>query len=240
MLGGEERTNYPLTLVGGRSGGGVRADGAGAARRSEPSGCARCMHTALEALVEALETGAGDARCAGSRCCRRRSGEQVLEEWNATEAEYPQEQCVHELFEEQVERTPEAVAVVFEDEHAELRRAERAGEPAGALPAGAGRGAGRRGWRSAWSAVAGDGGRRCWRMLKAGGAYVPLDPSYPAERLRYMLEDSAAGGAADAGTVWRERAAGVGGARRWSIWTTSGRGDCGRQRGERPGDRGWD
>ena len=38
---------------------------------------------------------------------------QVLEEWNATEAEYPQEQCVHELFEEQVERTPEAVAVVY-------------------------------------------------------------------------------------------------------------------------------
>ena len=55
-----------------------------------------------------------------------------------------------------------------------------------------------RGWRSVWSAA--------WRWwwgcsgyLKAGGAYVPLDPSYPEERLRYMLEDSAACGAAHPG-----------------------------------------
>src|SRR4029434_11171505 len=40
---------------------------------------------------------------------------QVVEEWNATEAEYESERCIHELFEEQVKRTPEAVAVVFED-----------------------------------------------------------------------------------------------------------------------------
>ena len=39
----------------------------------------------------------------------------MLYEWNATEAEYPRDECVHELFEEQVERTPEAVAVVFEE-----------------------------------------------------------------------------------------------------------------------------
>ena len=50
---------------------------------------------------------------------------QVLEEWNETEAEYPKEKCVHELFEEQVEKTPEAVAVVYEDEqlsYGELNR----------------------------------------------------------------------------------------------------------------------
>ena len=41
--------------------------------------------------------------------------QQVLYEWNATEAEYPRENCVHELFEEQVEETPDAVAVVFEE-----------------------------------------------------------------------------------------------------------------------------
>ena len=41
--------------------------------------------------------------------------QQVLYEWNATEAEYPRERCVHELFEEQEEKTPDAVAVVYED-----------------------------------------------------------------------------------------------------------------------------
>ena len=40
----------------------------------------------------------------------------LLVEWNATEAEYPRDKCVHELFEAQAERTPEAVAVVFEDQ----------------------------------------------------------------------------------------------------------------------------
>ena len=55
--------------------------------------------------------------------------QQVLYEWNATEAEYPREQCVHELFEAQVEKTPEAVAVVYEEatlSYGELnRRANR-------------------------------------------------------------------------------------------------------------------
>ena len=51
--------------------------------------------------------------------------EQVLYEWNDTDAGYPADRCVHELFEEQVERTPDAVAVVFEDEqlsYGELNR----------------------------------------------------------------------------------------------------------------------
>ena len=44
-----------------------------------------------------------------------RERQQVLYEWNATEAEYPSDKCVHELFEEQVSKTPEAVAVVYEE-----------------------------------------------------------------------------------------------------------------------------
>ena len=42
--------------------------------------------------------------------------EQLLYEWNETRAEYPREKCVHELFEEQVEKTPGAVAVMYEDQ----------------------------------------------------------------------------------------------------------------------------
>ena len=77
---------------------------------------------------------------------------QVLYEWNETAAEYPQDQCVHELFEEQVGRTPEAVAVVFEEQqlsYGELNR--RANQLAHYL-----RELGVRpdtGWRSVWSAV---------------------------------------------------------------------------------------
>ena len=88
-------------------------------------------------------------------------------------------------------------------------------EPAGASSARARGEAGRRGWRSAWSAalemVVG-----LLAMLKAGGAYVPLDPAYPAERLAYMLADSApvvvlTQGAAR--SVCRRRRAGCAGAR---------------------------
>src|SRR5882724_7753401 len=114
---------------------------------------------------------------------------QLLHEWNDTEAEYPRDKCVHELFEEQVKRTPEAVAVVFEDAnltYGELNR--RANQLAHYL-----RGLGvkpdervgicvERGLEMVVGLLA---------ILKAGGAYVPLDPAYPVERLRYMLEDSA-------------------------------------------------
>ncbi len=112
---------------------------------------------------------------------------QVLYEWNETEVEFPREQCVHELFEEQVRKTPEATAVVFEDKelsYAELN--ERANQLAHYL-----RGLGvrpdtrvaicvERGFGMIISMLA---------VMKAGGAYVPLDPAYPEERLRFMLED---------------------------------------------------
>ncbi|HEV2963457.1 MAG TPA: amino acid adenylation domain-containing protein, partial [Candidatus Angelobacter sp.] len=115
--------------------------------------------------------------------------QQILYEWNATEREYPREKCVHELFEEQAERTPEATAVVFAEE--ELRYGElngRANQLAHYL-----RGLGVRPEervgicmeRSLEMMVAVLG------VLKAGGAYVPLDPAYPVERLKFMVEDSA-------------------------------------------------
>ena len=62
--------------------------------------------------------------------------QQLLVEWNATETDYPKERCIHQLFEAQVERTPEAVAVVFEDAAAHVPGAERGGQSAGAPSAG--------------------------------------------------------------------------------------------------------
>ena len=114
--------------------------------------------------------------------------EQVLYGWNKTMVEFPSEACLHELFEAQVDKSPDAVAVVYEDRtlsYYELNR--QANQLAHYLRA--------RGVapdvrvalcleRSLEMVVA------LLAVLKAGGAYVPLDPSYPAERLRFLLEDS--------------------------------------------------
>ena len=113
---------------------------------------------------------------------------QLLVEWNDTAADFPKDACIHELFEAQVERSPEAVAVVFEDQqltYGELNA--RANQLARYLIK---RGVGP-------DVVVGICVERSlemviglWGVLKAGGAYVALDPTYPKERLAIMLEDS--------------------------------------------------
>ncbi|HYW09021.1 MAG TPA: amino acid adenylation domain-containing protein, partial [Longimicrobium sp.] len=114
---------------------------------------------------------------------------QVVESWNATDAEYPRELCIHELFEARAERTPNAVAAVFEGSsltYAELNaRANQLAHHLRALGVGPDVRAAICVERSLEMVVAVLG------VLKAGGAYVPLDPAYPEERLRYMLADSA-------------------------------------------------
>ncbi|MES1241578.1 MAG: non-ribosomal peptide synthase/polyketide synthase, partial [Acidobacteriota bacterium] len=117
--------------------------------------------------------------------------------WNRTEVEYP-DVCLHELIEAQVERTPDAVAVVFEGESLTYRELDE--------------------WASALAAelpaeLIGISVERSLEMvvglvaiLKAGGAYVPIDPGYPAERVAYMIEDSGVSVLLDASKV-RPRAA---------------------------------
>jgi amino acid adenylation domain-containing protein len=113
----------------------------------------------------------------------------VVEEWNRTDAEYTAGACIHEVIEAQVERTPDAVAIVFAEEHvtyAELnRRANRLAHHLRSLGVGADVRVGICMERSSAMMVA------ILAILKAGGAYVPFDPAFPAERLRYMLDDSA-------------------------------------------------
>ncbi|HEX6750909.1 MAG TPA: amino acid adenylation domain-containing protein, partial [Longimicrobium sp.] len=113
----------------------------------------------------------------------------VVEEWNATDAAFPAGACIHELFEAQAARTPDAVAVRFEGEsltYGELNaRANRLAHHLVRLGVGPDARVGvcvERGPEMIAALLA---------ILKAGGAYVPLDPAYPADRLRYMLEDSA-------------------------------------------------
>src|SRR5256884_4177950 len=114
--------------------------------------------------------------------------QQVLAEWNATRVDFPQDTCIHELFEAQVERTPEALAVVYEDEQLSYKQLnQRANQLAHYLQrhgVGPEVRVGLRMERSLEMVVGLLG------ILKAGGAYVPLDPAYPQERLAFMLADA--------------------------------------------------
>ncbi|MBV9389924.1 MAG: amino acid adenylation domain-containing protein, partial [Chroococcidiopsidaceae cyanobacterium CP_BM_ER_R8_30] len=113
---------------------------------------------------------------------------QLLFEWNDTQVNYPQDKCIHELFEAQVKRTPDAVAVVFEDEqltYSELNdRANCLAYYLRSLGVGPEVQVGLCLERSVEIVAAILG------ILKAGGAYVPFDPTYPQERLTFMLQDA--------------------------------------------------
>ncbi len=112
---------------------------------------------------------------------------QLLVEWNDNRAVYPQS-CVHELFEAQVRQTPDAVAVVFEDQHLTYRDLnQRANQVAHRL----------RAMGVNPEVLVGICMDRSPELLagllgilKAGGAYVPIDPAYPQERIAFMVEDS--------------------------------------------------
>ena len=112
----------------------------------------------------------------------------LLVDWNDTFVEYPQQECIHQLFEAQVKRTPDAIAVVFESEqltYCELNaRANQLAHYLCSLGVGPEVLVGICVERSL-SMVIGLLG-----ILKAGGAYVPLDPGYPQERLAFMLENA--------------------------------------------------
>src|SRR5213594_2530601 len=113
---------------------------------------------------------------------------QVVEEWNQTEAWYPREKTIVKLFEEQVEKTPERVAVVYEGESLSYRELNRrANQLARRL----------RGWGVGPEQLVGLCMKRSLEMvvglmgvLKAGGAYVPLEPDYRRERLEFMVRDT--------------------------------------------------
>ncbi|HEY9653443.1 MAG TPA: condensation domain-containing protein, partial [Coleofasciculaceae cyanobacterium] len=113
---------------------------------------------------------------------------QLLVEWNKTWAEYPQNQCIHQLFEAQVEKTPDAVAVVFEDKQLTYRQLNQQANQLAHYLQKLGVGP---------EVLVGICIERSLEMivgllgiLKAGGAYVPLDPAYPQERLAFMLENA--------------------------------------------------
>ncbi|BAT53521.1 Amino acid adenylation [Nostoc sp. NIES-3756] len=114
--------------------------------------------------------------------------QQLLVDWNNTWVDYPEDKCIHQLFEEQVRRTPDAVAVVLENQQLTYQQLNcRANGLAHYL----------RSLGVKPDTLVGICVERSIEMvvgllgiLKAGGAYLPLDPDYPPERLSFMLEDA--------------------------------------------------
>jgi len=140
-----------------------------------------------QTLLEGLVTNP-DASIATLPLLTPAERQQLLVEWNTTQRGYPDKQCVHQLFEAQVERTPEAVAVVYEEQQLTYRELERRANQLAHYLQRLGIGpdvlVGLCVERSLEMAVGILG------ILKAGGAYVPLDPTYPQERLAFMLQDT--------------------------------------------------
>jgi amino acid adenylation domain-containing protein len=113
---------------------------------------------------------------------------QLLVEWNNTQVDYPRESCIHEAFEEQAERTPEAIAVVYGDQqltYQELnQRANQLAHYLQRLGVGPDTPVAVAVERSVEMVVGWLG------ILKAGGAYLPLDAAAPKERLAFLLADA--------------------------------------------------
>src|SRR5450830_1007895 len=146
------------------------------------------MQAALASLVGGLEQNA-EVPLGQLSVLPATEREQLLFGLNATALDYPQQQTIHGLFEEQVQRTPEAVAVVHVAKNKKYRELnEQANRLAHALRKQGVQPDSRVGIcveRGAEMVVG------LLAILKAGGGYVPLDPAYPVERIAYMLQDSA-------------------------------------------------
>ncbi|MBZ9636379.1 non-ribosomal peptide synthetase [Clostridium sp. FP1] len=114
--------------------------------------------------------------------------QKLLHEFNDTYAEYPRDKTIHELFEEQVKKTPDNIAVVFEGKgltyrelNEKVNKLARNLRERGVKPDSI---VGIMVERSTYMIVG------IMAVLKAGGAYLPIDPEYPEERIKYMLENS--------------------------------------------------
>ncbi|WP_017735411.1 non-ribosomal peptide synthetase [Pseudomonas sp. CBZ-4] len=185
-LASEERTNYPLTLNVDDQGDGFRLT----ALAATPIGAQRIcgyVQVTLQGLVEALEQ-APQLPVNRLPVLEALERQQVLGAFNATEVAYDLDQTLHGMFEAQVARTPEAIAVKAGDvvlTYAELNaRANQLAHHLLALGV----------QPDSRVAICVERGLDMvvglYAILKAGAAYVPLDPAYPPERLAYMLEDS--------------------------------------------------
>ena len=182
-----ERTNYPLTVAGYLEPSFLLKIGYDCCRFDDATITRMLGH--LKMLLEGMVANP-EQRLMDLPLLTVAERHQLLMEWNNTQADYPQDACIHQLFEAQVERTPDAIAVVFQDKQLTYRELNtRANQLAhylqslGVKP----------------DTLVAISVERSLEMvvgflgiLKAGGAYVPIDPAYPHERRAYQLQDSQA------------------------------------------------
>ncbi|MDO4237033.1 non-ribosomal peptide synthetase, partial [Pseudomonas sp.] len=187
LLGGEERSNYPLTLSVDDLG-----EGFALAVLALPQiGAQRLcdyMHNAVAQLVDALDN-APDTRLYHLPILPTAERDTLLREFNATAHDFPRGHTLHGAFEVQAERQPEAVAVMQDGVALTYRQLnQRANQLAhhllglGVQPDDRVAICCRRGPQMLVGLLG---------ILKAGAGYVPIDPAYPAERIAYLLQDSA-------------------------------------------------
>jgi len=181
------RTNYPLTVVVGPSSE-LRLKILYDTNRFEAAAITRMLGH-IQVLMESIAAGA-EQKISELRLLTQDEQRQLLVQWNDTETEYAGDVCIHQLFEKQVESTPDAVAAVFKDKkiiYRELNsRANNLAHHLRALGIGPDVRVAICLERSLDMLIGTLG------ILKAGGAYVPLDPTYPKDRLSFMLEDAEA------------------------------------------------
>ena len=118
----------------------------------------------------------------------RSQQQQQLVEWNQTQCEYPHDRCIHQLFEAQVQRSPDAIAVQFGDNSFTYQELNQGSNQLAHYLQTLGVGMGSRVgicMERSTEMIAGLLG-----ILKTGGAYVPLDSAYPSDRLRWMMQDA--------------------------------------------------
>ncbi len=186
LLSAEERTNYPFVLSV-EDGGDSLGITAQVTETVDAQRVCDYMAQALGSLAQALEQAPETPVCSLA-VVPEAERELLLHGWNRTERDYPLDQTLAALFEQQVCRTPDAIALVSGAEslsYAQLNA--RTNRLAHALIA---RGVG----PDSRVAVCAERGLNMvtalFGILKAGGAYVPLDPAYPGERLQYILQDA--------------------------------------------------
>jgi surfactin family lipopeptide synthetase C len=179
-----ERSNYPLTLIA-MPGTTLRLNLVYDSERYDTASITQMLNH-LETLLEAIAIKPEQSLGALSLLTPSER-DQILVEWNRTGRVYAQDRCLHELFEAQASRTPDATAITFGERHLTYRQLnERANQLARHLQhlsVGAEVLVGVLMERSVEMVVA------LYAVLKAGGGYVPLEPTYPRERLTFMLND---------------------------------------------------
>ncbi|PAU75284.1 amino acid adenylation domain-containing protein [Halomonas salipaludis] len=185
VLSGQERTNYPIGMAVDDSGEGFQLVG----QVSRTIGAQRLcdyMCSAVAGIVESLQTAPRQAISEISLLGK--DEQQLLSEWGENAQQYSDTSPVHQLIERQAEATPEATALIFDDQslsYAELNtRANRLSHYLIGLGVTPETRVGIAMERSMEMVVG------LLAILKAGGAYVPLDPEYPSERLAFIAEDS--------------------------------------------------